>query len=310
MRWPIKGVLLAALAPALLTGSMTAPAATTATAATPIFGVTVATTAHLKGTVAALAALPRRPTARIYFDVHQPASRYAEAARAIHRVGAVLGELLDSSDERLISVEALATRASEYVRSLGSNVDIWEVGNEVNGNWTGPYQSVEEKLSATYGQVHADGARTALTLYDNAFGPNNCGDGTSELTPLQFSERYVPAAVSEGLDYVLLSYYPTQCGGREPNAAEVGVQLEALHALYPHAQLGFGEIGLPRPAGRRTLASAQQIMRWSYSLGVALPYYVGGYFWWYGAQDALRPAGLLRETLAEAFTLEAAALGG
>jgi len=99
----------------------------------------------------------------------------------------------------------------------------------------------------------------------NAFGPEHCGDGEAELTPLQFSERYVPAAVANGLDYVLLSYYPTQCGGRLPGSAEVAVQLEGLHALYPSAALGFGEVGLPRPASRRTAAEAEAIMRWAYA---------------------------------------------
>jgi hypothetical protein len=36
---------------------------------------------------------------------------------------------------------------------------------------------------------------------------------------------------------------------------------------------------------------------------------LGGYFWWYGAEDALRPTALLREALPEAFLQEATALG-
>jgi hypothetical protein len=50
-------------------------------------------------------------------------------------------------------------------------------------------------------------------------------------------------------------------------------------------------------------------MRWAYSLAPGLPYYVGGYFWWYGAEGALRPTALLREAFREAFLHEAAAGG-
>jgi hypothetical protein len=284
------------------------PAAPGGLAPAPVYGITLDRITKLPATLSGLAALPERPTTRVYFDAREPASYYAQALAQIHAVSGVLGELLDSSDEKSISVSAYGERVESYVRALGSSVDIWEIGNEVNGNWTGPYETVEAKLAEAYDIVHAAGGRTALTLYANDFGPENCGDGTSELTPAQFSSRYVPARVAEGVDYVLLSYYPTQCHGDEPNSAELAVHLEALHAIYPNAALGFGEVGLPRPASRATTAKAEQIMQWAYSLAPALPYYVGGYFWWYGAQDVLRSKGPLRQALPAAFEAEAAAL--
>jgi hypothetical protein len=305
-RW-LRRIVVSAL---LLAGALTLSAAAGASASpTPLFGVTVDNVRRLEAMAGSLGALPRRATTRVYFEAHQPASYYAGPVQRIHTVSAVMGELLDSSEEQAISTSALQARAQEYVSALGASVDIWEVGNEVNGNWTGSYAVVEEKLSAAFDEVHAAGARTALTLYANNFGPGNCGDGSAELTPLQFSQRYVPSRVATGLDYVLLSYYPTQCGGREPSAAEVASALEALHAAYPNAALGFGEVGLPRRARRSSLAKAEQIMRWAYSLNPGLPYYVGGYFWWYGAEDALRAHAPLAGALAGAFEEEFAALG-
>jgi hypothetical protein len=82
----------------------------------------------------------------------------------------------------------------------------------------------------------------------------------------------------------------------------------ALHALYPNAALGFGEVGLPHRAARRTLAQAEQIMSWAYSLAPGVPYYVGGYFWWYAVQDALSPRAPLAGSLRESFAAESAAL--
>jgi hypothetical protein len=279
------------------------------TAAAPLFGVTVDEIAQLQSITASLAALPRRASTRVYFDVREPAGYYARAVQAIHEVSGVMGELLDSSDETSITTQALQARTREYLGQLGSAVDIWEIGNEVNGNWTGEYTAVSQKLTAAFEAVSAAGARTALTLYANNFGPNNCGDGTSELTPLRFSERYVPAHVAASLDYVLLSYYPSQCHNREPSTGELSSSLQALHALYPRAAFGFGEVGLPKRVRRHSLRKAEQIMRWAYSLNPGLPYYVGGYFWWYGAEDALRQRAPLAGALGAAFQAEYAALG-
>lgn len=285
-----------------------APAARASEAAEPLYGVTVDEVQQLQAITASLAELPRRATTRVYFDVHEPARYYLNAVQSIHSVSGVMGELLDSSDEQAITVAGLRARAQEYLQALGSSVDIWEVGNEVNGDWTGEYGVVEEKLTAAYEVISAGAGRSALTLYANEFGPNNCGDGSGELTPVQFSERYVPASVATGLNYVLLSYYPTQCHQREPSDGEVAASLQALHAIYPNALLGFGEVGLPHRVRRGSLGKAEQIMRWAYSLDPALPYYVGGYFWWYGAEDALRPPAPLRSALASAFEEEHAAL--
>lgn len=274
----------------------------------PLFGVTFDRISGLNGLLAGLRALPRRPTVRVYFDVREPASHYATAVARIAKVGGVMGELLDSSDERSISVAGVRARARSYLRTLGRHVAIWEVGNEVNGSWTGSYRVVSRKLVAAYDIVAAAGGRTALTLYANDFGPDHCGDGRSELTPLQFVRRWVPARIAQGLDYVLLSYYPTECGGREPSARTVAAHLRRLRAVFPKAQLGFGEVGLPHPVTHATRARAKQIMRWAYSLDPGLPYYVGGYFWWYAAEDALRPGAPLAAALRSAFRDEARAL--
>lgn len=284
-------------------------AQSSASKAQPVYGLTIDDTAQLGTMLPALSRLPRQPRVRVYFDVHRRARSYRRAVRRLSHVGRVMGELLDSSDERAISVAGLRHRANAYVRTLGSHVAIWEIGNEVNGDWTGRPATVAAKLTAAYDVVRAHGGRTALTLYANAFGRNHCGDGRSELTPREFTRRWVPARVARGLDEVLLSYYPTQCGGRLPSARVVAKHLRALHALYPHARLGFGEVGLPNPVTAGTASLARRIMRWAYALNPHLPYYVGGYFWWYAAEDALRPGALLTDALRRAFAREHRVLG-
>lgn len=278
------------------------------TATEPLYGVTIDNIGKIKTIVSAESRLPNRPTTRVYFNVSEPASYYRAAVSDVDSVGNVMGELLDSSDATRITASAFQTRVESYLSTLGSAVTIWEVGNEVNGDWTGPYSDGSAKLFEAYTDVAAQGATAALTLYANEFAPDNCGDGFSELTPVQYSQQYVPASVRDGLTYVFESYYPTQCQNTYPTNAQVATEMQQLHALYPNALLGFGETGLPRPAIKRTLATADRVMSWAYSLNPRLPYYVGGYFWWYARQDAFTRKKPLALQLAAAFRSETLAL--
>ncbi len=271
----------------------------------PLFGVTVDNVANLSDIVASSRALSHMPVTRVYFNVREPATYYASALRTLDPVSYVMGELLDSSDSRHIGTAAYSKRVKSYLSVLGNSVDVWEIGNEINGNWTGRYKAVENKLTAAYEDVASSGKRTAVTLYYNI----GCGDGPAELDPITFSEKYVPAPVRSGLDYVLLSYYEGDCKGIRPTAATWTAYFAQLHDLYPHALLGFGEIGMDKPATSSTLGTAQSLMRYYYGLDIGLPYYVGGYFWWYYDEDCLPLATKpLWATLQSGFASEAAAL--
>jgi len=248
-----------------------------------LYGVTADDVSGLNQIVASSRHLPVMPATRIYFDATQPPAAYAAAVAKLRPVSYLMGELLDSSDEPRISVAAYAKRVRAYLSAFGAAIDIWEIGNEVNGDWTGPYPVVAAKLETAYRQVAARHLRTALTLYYNV----GCGDGAAELSPLDFSRRYVPAAVRAGLSYVFLSYYEDSCAGRRPRAQAWTAYFRSLHELYPRARLGFGEIGMTAPVTPQTMRTAKSLIRYYYGLRIRLPYYAGGYFWWYYAQDCL-----------------------
>ena len=59
-------------------------------------------------------------------------------------------------------------RTAQYLSALGNQVDMWEIGNEVNGNWTGAYSDVSAKIYDAWQQVHAAGKRSELTLSGGA----------------------------------------------------------------------------------------------------------------------------------------------
>ncbi len=105
------------------------------------------------------------------------------------------------------------------------------------------------------------------------------------------------------------SYYPTQCEDTYPTAAQVTAEMEQLHALYPNALLGFGEVGLPR----RVKTQDARHGREGHVVGLQPPSrppgYVGGYFWWYALEDVFTGRQLLAPNLSRALGAEAAALG-
>lgn len=275
----------------------------------PVYGVTIDDIGNISSVVPAAEALPYMSTTRVYLDRTEPASYYKSALQQLAPHTYLMGEILDSSDMKSITVSEEQTRVSSLLSTLGSTVDVWEVGNEVNGNWTGPYNTGAQMLVNTYNQVAAHGYRSALTLYENSWAPDNCGDGTSELTPQQYSSRYVPASVREGIDYVLLSWYPTQCSGLSGNVpvSTITAEVQGLHTLYPNALIGFGELGLPNRTRASTEAKAKAIMAYYYGIAIKEPYYIGGYFWWYWDED-LSLAGM-PAALDNAFEAEHAALG-
>jgi len=248
-----------------------------------LYGVTVDDVSNLSQIVASSRHLPEMPVTRVYFDLTLPVSYYQRAISELHPVSYLMGELLDSSDEPGISTAAFGQRVSSFLAAYGSEIDLWEIGSEVNGSWTGPYRVVAAKLIAAYQDVSASHGRTALTLYYDA----GCGNGPAELDPIAFSRQFVPAQVRNGLTYVFLSYYEGDCNGIRPSAGTWTAYFQALHTLYPNARLGFGEIGLDNPATSGTMSTATSMISYYYGLPVHLPYFAGGYFWWYYAEDCL-----------------------
>jgi hypothetical protein len=64
---------------------------------------------------------------------------------------------------RYQTISAVQSWTTSYVNTLGSLVDIWEIGNEINGNWLG--SNAFGKMAAMYDIVAGKGGRTALTFF-------------------------------------------------------------------------------------------------------------------------------------------------
>lgn len=253
----------------------------------PLHGVTVAdfnfagkvqdirTSSYLSEVLTSLNNLTDQPTVRITLTLcgvgddgscssPSPASAYTSAIQTLKsqtRPPFLLGEVLDSSYQGCFTVTTAEARWNDYVSTLGSYVDLWEVGNEINGNWldsqdaggTGKIScpwttpsttdaNVVTDMINAYNIVKAAGKLAEMTLYYPGAG-SSC-DSPAAFDPITWTEANVPLNMRNGMDYVLLSYYHQDCtGGTDPSAAAWGTFFTQVQNLFPNAKIGFGEWG-------------------------------------------------------------------
>lgn len=72
-------------------------------------------------------------TTRIVHNLAKKAREYPDATVAIKKFSYVMGEIVDSFYMKCYTVPEYLNRTKDYVDTLGGVVDIWEVGNEING---------------------------------------------------------------------------------------------------------------------------------------------------------------------------------
>jgi hypothetical protein len=310
VRRVVVGSLAAALALATLTGpAVPAPGAAGDRPQHPhppvLRGVTLESVDHVGQVEQALARHSHRPTARIVFQHGTGPAGYARAVRRLHDDADLMGEILDSTAVRRTTVAEYRARTRAFVQRFGSRLDYYEIGNELNGEWLGRPRTIDAKAAAAFDVVereHADlDLRSVITL--NYWPSHDCYARDWEAT-LPFA-RQLPGRVRRGVDMVLLSFYETACSPRaRPSAARFAATLRALTRVFPHARVGIGEIGAqgradglphdPTPEEKERIARRYIGMHERLREAVG-PRFVGGYFWWYYATDAVpwdRPGSL------------------
>ena len=250
-----------------------------------IYGVTVTSIDRITDITESLGKLKKKPTTRIVFDEWIPASYYLDAVKQIRRVSFTMGEILDSWAMNQYNLAQYLERTDEYLNLLGDDIDIWEIGNEVNGEWLGNRSDVREKVEGAYRIVESQGKKTAITLFYNEF----CFETESDII-YNWAEA-LPEEMKKGLDYVFVSYYPEDCAGYEP---DWNLVFSRLSGIFTASKLGIGECGTENKKMK------EQSMRKSYSLKVNMPNYIGGYFWWYYNSDCVPYSKPLWKTLNEA----------
>jgi hypothetical protein len=286
--------MLGAASPVALAGTITGRSVPT-----PVYGVTLDTVDNsiLQNELVSLSNMAQVMTARVNFDPGTSASWYLSQVQKLRNVSYIMGQLIDSSEMCQYSVTSARRRAQSFTATLTNNVDIWEIGNEINGNWL--CNNALGKMAAMYDVVAGQLGKTALTFFyeGEPSDPNNCiatgGGGNDMFTwinknfALSLPPDQRPAETEKirlGLDYVLVSWYPDQCPGENPDWPWVFTKLAAI---FPNAKVGFGEFGTANPQGGSPYEINEIDTYYPMASMVSgLPAgYIGGYFWWYYAEE-------------------------
>ena len=247
-----------------------------------LWGVTTDdSTVQTASQVSAVAAFSKRVTIRAVFDPpvggSPAATDYLSSVQALSAKADVMGLPVDSSAMSQLTTAAIGARIGEYISALGPYVRIWEIGNEVNGNWLG--QDVITKVETMYDAAKAAGKLTALTLYYE-------NPSTPGYEMISWVDQNIPPGhrMRSGLDYVLVSYYEDQNAGHQLTQSELDTMFSALAARFSSASLGFGECGWGGQIPSDNATRAALIRRFYGYRVPSIPRYIGGSFYWHFRQ--------------------------
>lgn len=240
------------------------------------YGVTLDSIDNLGTTSEVLRELPERPTTRIVFDEYIKPGQYTQAVNHLGNVSDIMGEILDSYYVKEYSQKEYEARTREYVDAFLGQIAIWEVGNEINGEWLKkpgePRSAVAEKVTAAHDIVKDRGGKTAITLYYN----QDCwADPSHEM--FRWVDEVLSERVKNEVDYVFVGYYEEDCNNLRPDWQDV---FERVSEAFPNSKLGFGEVGK-----RGSVEQKAAYLERYYNIRPDVDNFVGGYFWWYFKQD-------------------------
>lgn len=206
---------------------------------------------------------------------------YAEAVRILRREAKsqLMGQIIDSQALPRCDRKCVQQRSEAFVQHLSPDVDIWEIGNEVNGEWAGDIGEVLEKIQIAYDAVNRLSPpdrrlETALTLYYNkACVPQD----HPENEMFRWLEDNKGRLTQMSPTYVLISYYEKDCNNDRPDWATV---FRRLSDYFPHSYLGFGEVGAKDKKSeylKRYYGTYFHDLSRDTQLRAK---FVGGFFWW------------------------------
>ena len=258
----------------------------------PLRGITITSIKDIDQTLSVIRSSEKKLTVRVVIQPNVSMDEYKRAIEALRPHAYIMVEILDATNWTPASAESLSSITEEAIEALGDKVDIWEVGNELNGSWLGNSpQEINKKVEATYDVVKRHGGRTAITL--NYWSHRGCYEKSWE--DLDSYVGTMPEKLHQ-VDYMFLSVYEFSCTpAQQPSSSDLAEALKSLGKTFPSAKLGIGEIAANGPDDEKAesdLKTKKRIAKRYYGMHNELAQavgsrYVGGYFWWYFYEDAV-----------------------
>lgn len=244
-----------------------------------------------------LAGSGRRPAVRIVLDDLGEIDAWADAVGAIQDTGSlVVGQVCDSFLIGKLSDEEWGSRLDTVFTRLAS-VDVWEVGNELGGNWLG--DKAVERVTQAARRARSASRPTLLTLY------YQLGQDEPRYSTFTWAKANLTPGLMELVDVVGLSIYPQH----HPLGSGADRVLAALAAAFPGHAIAVTEAGY----GAEDLndgpwwfgsaddihAARREVARHITSVGLGRARCWGAPFWWYFLEDEAEPGGAVGDILAE-----------
>ena len=247
----------------------------------------------------------RKVSARLVIgDPHdaQEMAGWRGTVESLHAQGGqALVQICDSHDMVVLTDAAWDMRVDALIKAL-PNVDAWEVGNEIGGDWLGggPVAKAQRAAKAVRDRTSAT---TVLTLY------YQLGQTDPTYSLFSYAAREIPASIRELIDVVGLSVYPQL----HPLGTAADRVLNTLEAAFSSSRIAVTELGYggedlnagpwwfgsaSDPAAART-AVAEHVT--GAALGRSDAW--GAPFWWYYLEDQVgTPGGQVAPALAAVST--------
>lgn len=214
---------------------------------------------------------------RIVFDPKPPSDYKDMVAYAKSKGLKILGQPVDSSYDKKYSYKQYVQRFKDYIAAF-PDIDAWEVGNEINGNWL--TSKIPQKVDAVAAYCKSLNKMTVLTFFYEI----NTGGPAKWSTFTWINDCYLPAT-SKNIDVVFLSLYEEQA----PLGISFDRVMTQLKAEFPNQKIGLGELGYWNKGQRAWWTLTKENPMHDGILAVAEKYYpasfayensVGGCFWW------------------------------
>jgi hypothetical protein len=191
-----------------------------------------------------------------------------------------LHELKSNSDFDPMDVSKYRRRIEKALTLLGSSIDVWEIGNEINGEWSGwkektdknatqdwekanagkrekSRQWVYNQIKAAYDVLQPANKCMAVTFYynDDQQGhscwpnPRELSDGSKYEMLTWINDHFTDKEMRDHIKYIFISYYEnTECrkllsGNLNIDATRFSNIFRLLSEKFAKADVGFGEFG-------------------------------------------------------------------
>ena len=216
---------------------------------------------------------------RLYMDIKSPFSEYDDIISYAEKAGVkILAMPVDSTDaknKKVFSKEQYLNRFKIAINRW-PEIEVWEIGNEVNGSWLP--KDINEKIAVVAHYCKSMKKKTFLTLFLQI---------NTDASPYDLFTwiKKIPTEVRSKLDYVGLSVYPEQA----PMGADtMDMVFLRISTEFKYSKIGIAELGYWIKGQRywwcynkkNTKKGAAEVESFYYKASYAYPTSFGGGYWW------------------------------